>query len=315
MRVGFQVDEIESLNFKSDSTLPLILESQKRKNQNFYFLPSSLTYKNNNLYAQVRKISFRNDKIKNYVLGKKKQVRVDYFNYIFIRQDPPYNLEYISSLHLLEQVKGTTRFINNPKGIRNAPEKISMLAFKKIIPPTIISRSKNEVDIFVKKNGKSVIKPLYGNGGDSIFLLDKNNANYNQIIESFINQQKVPFIIQKFLPEIKNGDKRIILVNGEPIAAIKRIPKNQEIRSNIHVGGNCEATKLSDQDLKICGEIKKLLIEEGLFFVGIDVIGKYLTEINVTSPTCIQEIKKLCKTDISKIIWNQLSNNNSSNNL
>ena len=315
MRVGFQVDEIESLNFKSDSTLPLILESQKRKNQNFYFLPSSLTYKNNNLYAQVRKISFRNDKIKNYVLGKKKQVRVDYFNYIFIRQDPPYNLEYISSLHLLEQVKGTTRFINNPKGIRNAPEKISMLAFKKIIPPTIISRSKNEVDIFVKKNGKSVIKPLYGNGGESIFLLDKNNANYNQIIESFINQQKAPFIIQKFLPEIKNGDKRIILVNGEPIAAIKRIPKNQEIRSNIHVGGNCEATKLSDQDLKICSEIKKLLIEEGLFFVGIDVIGKYLTEINVTSPTCIQEIKKLYKTDISKIIWNQLSNNNSSNNL
>ncbi len=307
MNIGFQIDEIEKLNFKTDSTLPLILESQKRRNKNFYFLPSSLTYKKNYLYAQVREISFKNNRLSNYVLGREIQLRVDHLNYVFIRQDPPYNMEYVSSLHLLEQVQRSTKFINNPKGIRNAPEKISMLAHKKIIPPTIITRSKIEVDDFVKKYGKSVIKPLYGNGGESIFLLNKNDENYNQIIERFIDQLNEPFIVQKFLSEIKKGDKRIIIINGKPIAALRRIPKNNEIRSNIHVGGNCEAIQLSKNDLKICNEIEKYLRDEGLFFVGIDIIGKYLTEINVTSPTCIQEIKKFHKIDIAKIIWDQLT--------
>ena len=307
MNVGFQIDEINKLNIKTDSSLPLILESQKRKNKNFYFLPSSLTYKNNLVYAQAREISFKNNKLENYIVGKLKQVRVDNFKYVFIRQDPPYNMEYISSMHLLEQVKSSTRFINHPKGIRNAPEKISMLAYKKIIPPTIITRTKKEINDFIKKNGKCVIKPLYGNGGESIFLLNIQDENYNQITERFIDQLKEPFIIQKFLPEIKYGDKRIILINGEPVAALRRIPVKNEIRSNIHVGGNCEAIKISRQDLKICAEIKEFLKDEGLFFVGIDIIGKYLTEINVTSPTCIQEIKKLHRIDISKVIWDQLS--------
>tara|TARA_B100002019_G_scaffold291699_1_gene312636 strand:- start:1105 stop:2034 length:930 start_codon:yes stop_codon:yes gene_type:complete len=309
MNIGFQIDAVEKLNFKTDSTLPLILESHKRRNNNYYFLPSSLTYKENHLYAQVREISFKNNKLTSYVIGKEKQLRVDHFNYVFIRQDPPYNMEYISSLHLLEQVMSSTKLINNPKGIRNAPEKISMLAHKKIIPPTIITRSKIEVDNFINKYGKSVIKPLYGNGGESIFLLDKNDANYNQIIERFIDQLNEPFIVQKFLSEIKKGDKRIIIINGKPIAALRRIPKNKEIRSNIHVGGNCEAVQLSKNDLKICNEIKKFLNDEGLFFVGIDIIGKYLTEINVTSPTCIQEIKKFHKIDIARIIWDQLIEN------
>lgn len=307
MNVGFQIDEIDKLNIKTDSSLPLILESQKRKNKNFYFLPSSLTFKNNLVYAQAREISFKDNKLKNYVIGNPKQVRVDNFNYVFIRQDPPYNMEYISSLHLLEQVKGSIRFINNPKGIRNAPEKISMLAHKKIIPPTIITRSKTEVESFLKKHGKSVIKPLYGNGGESIFLLNKNDANYNQIVERFIDNSNEPFIVQKFLSEIRNGDKRVIIIDGEPIAALRRIPRNNEIRSNIHVGGNCEKIQISKNDLRICNEIKQFLKNEDLFFVGIDIIGKYLTEINVTSPTCIQEIKKFHKIDISKIIWDQIT--------
>ena len=309
MNIGFQIDEINKLNFKTDSSIPLILESQKRNNRNFYFLPSSLTLKNNLVYAQAREISFKNNKLENYKIGNLKQIRIDNFKYVFIRQDPPYNMEYISSMHLLEQVKGSTKFINHPKGIRNAPEKISMLSYKTIIPPTIITRAKKEIDFFTKKNGKCVIKPLYGNGGESIFLLDNNDENYNQIIERFIDHQKEPFIIQKFLSEIKHGDKRIILINGEPIAAIRRIPNKNEIRSNIHVGGNCVAVDLSRQDLKICEEIKQFLIDEGLFFVGIDVIGKYLTEINVTSPTCIQEIKRTHGIDISKVIWDQLLKN------
>ena len=153
---------------------------------------------------------------------------------------------------------------------------------------------------------KSVIKPLYGNGGQGIFLLDKKDKNYNQIIEKFIDEENVPFIIQKFLPEIKKGDKRIILINGEPVAALKRIPKKNEFRSNIHVGGNTEIVKLSKNDIKICSIIKETLINEKLFFAGIDVIGNYLTEINVTSPTCIQEIKKLHKIDVAKVIFDRL---------
>ena len=306
MKIGFQINDIKTLNFKTDSTLPIILESQKRKNKNYYFLPSSLTYKNGSVYAEIREIYFNDNKLEKYSLGKIQHTNLVNFTHIFIRQDPPYNMEYVSSMHLLEQVKGTTKFINHPRGIRNAPEKISMLNYKKIIPPTIITRSKREVDYFVKKHGKSVIKPLYGNGGDSIFLLNTKDENYNQITERFIDQHNEPFIVQKYLSDIKNGDKRVILINGEPIAALRRIPKKNEIRSNIHVGGNCEAINLSRQDLKICNEIKDLLKEEGLFFVGIDIIGKYLTEINVTSPTCIQEIKKLHKIDIAKIIWNKL---------
>ena len=310
MKVGFQIDALDSLNFGTDSSLPIILESQKRKNQNFCFLPSSLTYKNNSVFALAKEIKFKNNQLNSFSLGRSQIKKLDTLDYIFIRQDPPYNMEYISSLHLLEQIRGKTKLINDPRGIRNAPEKISMLSFKKVIPPTIITRSKSEINNFLKKYGRSVIKPLYGNGGESIFLLNKKDENYNQIIERFINQQTEPFIIQKFLPQIKNGDKRIILINGQPIAAIRRIPNKNEIRSNIHVGANCEAIKISKNDLKICVEIKNLLINEGLFFVGIDIIGKYLTEINVTSPTCIQEIKKLHRIDISKIIWDQLNDKN-----
>ena len=181
-----------------------------------------------------------------------------------------------------------------------------MLKFKDIIPPTLITRSRKEIDLFMSSCKRSVIKPLYGNGGQGIFLLDKNDKNYNQIIEKFIDEDSVPFIVQKFLPEIIKGDKRIILINGEPVAALKRIPKTNEFRSNIHVGGNTKAVKLSKNDRKICSIIKETLINEKLFFAGIDVIGNYLTEINVTSPTCIQEIKKLHKIDVAKIIFDKL---------
>tara|TARA_B100001029_G_C15033903_1_gene438853 strand:- start:428 stop:1351 length:924 start_codon:yes stop_codon:yes gene_type:complete len=306
MKVAFQIDEIETLNLKTDSSFPIIFESFKRKNKNFYFLPSSLTYKNNSVYALSREISFKNNRLDSYTLGKHRIIKLDTFDYIFIRQDPPFNMEYVSSMHLLEQVRSKTRFVNNPKGIRNSPEKISMLLYQKLIPPTIITRSKNEIDIFVKTNNKCVIKPLYGNGGESVFLLDITDKNYNQIIEKFINQSQEPFIVQKFIPEIKKGDKRIILINGEPIAAIRRVPKTNEIRSNIHVGADCEAITITKDDLLICSKIKNYLLSEGLFFVGIDVIGKYLIEINVTSPTCIQEIKKLHKIDIARVIWDKL---------
>ena len=306
MNVGFQIDEIHQLNPKTDSTLPLILESQKRGNKNFVYIPSSLTFKNDDVYATVQQINFKTNNLYSYKLGNAKTTKLSKFQLVFIRQDPPYNMRYLSSLHLLEQVKSNIRFINHPSGIRNAPEKISMLKYQKITPPTIITRSKQEVDDFMIKNKKSIIKPLYGNGGESVFLLKRNDKNYNQILEKFIIEQNEPFIVQKFIPEVKNGDKRIIIVDGDPIAAIRRIPKKNEIRSNLHVGGNSKPVALSKNDKKICALIRDFLIDEKLFFVGIDVIGNYLTEINVTSPTCIQEIKRLQGIDIAEVIWDKL---------
>ncbi len=306
MKTGFQIDHIFELNFKTDSTLPIIYESQKRKNINYIYHPSKLSFEKNKTYAEANQIKFSSADYTQYKLGPKKKLPLDSLDLIFVRQDPPYDMSYISSMHLLEQVSFKTRIINNPKGIRNAPEKLLMLKFPKLIPPTIISRSKNEVDKFISEYKNCVIKPLYGNGGEGIFFLNKLDKNYNQILEIFLNKNSEPFIVQKFLPEIKKGDKRIILIDGCPVGAVKRIPQGKEIRSNIHVGGKCIETSLSKRDLQICESIRKELIENGLFFVGIDVIGNFLTEINVTSPTCIQEIKKLSKIDIAKIIWDKL---------
>ena len=305
MKIGFQMDLLSELNFKTDSTLPIIYESQKRKNINYIYHPRELYFKNNKVFALANPISFLSSNYQKYKVGKKEKLLLDSLDILFIRQDPPYNMSYISSMHLLELVNSKTRIINNPLGIRNAPEKLLMLKFPKLIPPTLITKSKEEVNKFMNQYNQCVAKPLYGNGGEDIFLINKKDKNYNQIIEAFLKKNHEPFIIQKFLPEIKKGDKRIILIDGNPVGAVKRMPKRNEIRSNIHVGGQCEKTSLSKRDLQICESIRKELIDNGLFFVGIDVIGNYLTEINVTSPTCIQEIKQLYKIDIAKIIWDK----------
>ena len=306
MKTGFQMDLLSELNFKTDSTLPIIYESQKRKNINYIYHPRELSLKNNKVFALAHPISFSSSNYQKYKLGKKEKLLLDSLDFLFIRQDPPYNMSYISSMHLLELVNSKTRIINNPHGIRNAPEKLLMLKFPKLIPPTLITKSKDEVNKFMIQYNQCVVKPLYGNGGEDIFFLNKKDKNYNQILEAFLKKNNEPFIIQKFLPEIKKGDKRIILIDGKPVGAVKRMPKGNEIRSNIHVGGQCVKTGLSKRDLQICESIKKELINNGLFFAGIDVIGNFLTEINVTSPTCIQEIKQLYKIDIAKIIWDKL---------
>ena len=306
MLIGFQIDSIESLNLLTDSSITLIYESQIRKNKNFIFNPDTLTFKNNSVYAYGQELNFKSKKFNSYQLSKIKEINLSNFDVIFIRQDPPFNMEYISSMYILELLSSKVRFINSPAGIRNSPEKVLMLHFPKLIPPTIITRSYDEIKKFTKKYKKTVIKPIYGNGGEGIFFLEDNDKNFNQIIEGFMSKNNEPFILQKFLPEIKKGDKRIILVDGDPVAAIRRVPKKNEIRSNIHVGGKCKSIKLNQRDLDICNSIKKTLQKNKLFFVGIDIIGNYLTEINVTSPTCIQEIKKINKIDVAKIIWDRI---------
>ena len=308
MNVAFQMDDLSVINFKTDSTIALILESQLRGNKNYIYSPKDLFIKNNEVLALSCSLVLDNKDPSKYKCSNKKNINLSNMNIIFIRQDPPYNMAYITSLHILELIdQEKTKIVNEPKGIRNSPEKILIFDFPKLIPPTIVTRSKKHIVEFLKIHKKAVIKPLYGNGGDNIYLISKNDLNLNQIIESFISKNKEQFMIQKYLPEIIKGDKRIILVNGDPVGAIARVPKNNEIRSNIHVGGSAKKILLSKSDRKICETIGPELRKRKLFFVGIDVIGEYLIEINVTSPTCIREIKQLSKIDIAKIIWDKLA--------
>ena len=308
MNTAFQMDDLSNINFNTDSTIALIFESQLRNNKNYIYTPSDLFIGNNEVFALASLINFNNKNFIKYKTAKKKIVKLSSMKFIFIRQDPPYDMAYITSLHILELIDSKkTRVINDPKGIRNSPEKILIFNFPELIPPTIVARSKDQVIQFLKKYKKAVIKPLYGNGGEGIFLISNNDLNLNQIIESFISNSKEHFIVQKYLPDIIKGDKRIILVDGEPVGAIARIPKVNEIRSNIHVGGTAKKIEMSKSDQIICNAIGPELKKQKLFFVGIDIIGKNLIEINVTSPTCIREIKHHSNIDIAKIIWDKLA--------
>ena len=307
MNVAFQMDNFSKINFNTDSTVSLILESQSRNNKNYIYAPEDLFIKNNLVYALAYLVIFNDKDYTKYKCEKKFFLKLSDMNIIFIRQDPPYDMAYITSLHILELIDSNkTKIVNDPIGIRNSPEKILTFNFPKLIPPTIVTRSKDQVMEFLNKYKKAVIKPLYGNGGEGIFIISKNDFNLNQIIESFISSNKEQFIVQKYLPEITKGDKRIILVDGEPVGAIARIPKANEIRSNIHVGGLARKISISKSDIAICKTIGPELRKRKLLFVGIDIIGKYLIEINVTSPTCIREIKHLSKIDVAKIIWDKL---------
>jgi glutathione synthase len=306
MLVSFQIDHPDSLNYRTDSTLPIILESQKRGFKNYVFQPHNVFMNNKGIFAYANQIKFKSQSLNSFIISNKRILNLNNCKFLFIRQDPPFDMTYITSLYLLELLSKKVRIVNDPKGIRNAPEKILMLQFSKIIPPTLITRSPNEIKKFSNKYSSLIIKPLYGNGGESVFLLEKKDKNFNQIVENFLNKSSEPFILQKFIPEVKKGDKRVLIVNGTPVAAVQRVPKNNDIRSNIHVGGTVVKTKLTKNDLKICDTIKEELIKNNLFFVGIDIIGNYLTEINVTSPTCIQEIKKFSKIDVSRKIWDEL---------
>jgi glutathione synthase len=308
MKIAFQMDDLSKLDFSTDSTIALIIESQIRGNKNYIYSPESLLVIKNEVFASVSSILFINNNKRNYKCSKKKFLKLSNMQIIFVRQDPPFNMAYITSLHILEMInQSKTRIVNDPKGIRNSPEKVFIFNFPRLIPPTIVTRSKEQVVQFLSKHKKAVIKPLYGNGGEGIFLVSNNDLNLNQIIESFISKNKEQFMVQKYLPEIIRGDKRIILVDGKPVGAISRVPKKNEIRSNIHVGGSAKKIPISKSDKIICDAIGPELRNRKLFFVGIDIIGKNLIEINVTSPTCINEIKRLSKIDIAKIIWDKLA--------
>ncbi len=305
-KIAIQMDPLESINIKTDSTYILALEAQKRGYQLFHYLPENLIYENGRVSAlgNVFKL-FPNKKIF-FKKFKTQKIFLDDYDVILVRQDPPFNMNYITATYLLEKVSNKTLILNNPKSIRDNPEKLSMFNFKSVIPPTLISKNIEQCFNFQKKYKKTIIKPLYGNGGEGISKLKGINVVLKRKILKLINKYKQPIVIQKYLSEIKEGDRRIILIDGEYVGSVARIPKKGSVTANFHTGGTAKKVGLIRRDKKICNILKPFLKKNKLFFTGIDVIGNYLTEINVTSPTGIQEINRLNGVRLEKFFWDRV---------
>ena len=306
LKVAFQMDPMESIDISGDSTFALALEGQRRGHELYHYLPSSMSLNEGLLKASVKYLEVR-DNINNYFsYGPPKHKSLSDFDVILMRQDPPFDMAYITSTHLLEHIHPKTLVVNNPYHVRNAPEKIFVTNFMEFMPPTLISKNINEIRSFREKYNDIVIKPLFGNGGFGVFHVTPNDENLNSLVEFFSAYFREPIVIQAYLPEVKLGDKRIILVNGQAVGAISRVPAEGEARANLHVGATAHRTKLTEKEKIICNTIGPKLRENGLLFVGIDVIGDYLTEINVTSPTGIREISALDGIKIDVKIWDAI---------
>jgi glutathione synthase len=305
-KIAFQMDPLESINIKADSTYILAIEAQKRGYELFHYLPENLIYENGRVSAlgNVFKL-FPNKKIF-FKKSKTQKIFLDDYDVVLVRQDPPFNMSYITATYLLEMVSNKTLILNDPKSIRDNPEKLSMFNFKNIIPTTLISKNTEQCFNFQKKYKKTIIKPLYGNGGEGISKLEGTNTLLKRKILKLISRYKQPIVIQKYLKEINEGDRRIILIDGEYSGSVARIPKKGSVTANFHTGGIAKKVGLVRRDKKICNILKPFLKKNKLFFTGIDVIGNYLTEINVTSPTGIQEINRLNGVRLEKFFWDRV---------
>ena len=300
--VAFQMDHIETLSISGDTTFALCLEAQKRGHKIFHYTPDKLTYKNGKTTSFIEPLQVMDDEDNHFTLGKPFETDFLDIDFVLMRQEPPFNMNYITYTHLLEHLPKNTRVINNPISVRNAPEKLLVTFFEDLMPETLISLDADAILNFQKIHKDIVLKPLYGKGGEGIIRL-QNSKDIFIKIEKFIKDQEEPIMVQPFLPEVENGDKRIILLNGEPVGCLNRIPAKGEFRSNLGVGGIPQLSELTQSDMRICKAIKPILQEMNLVFVGIDVIGKYLTEINVTCPTGVRQIKNLGGSDIPEMFW------------
>jgi len=304
LNIAFLMDPLEKLDLKGDTTVALALEAQKRKHHINFFKPEDLILSNNDVLANICKLELSScNNLCEFKYHDSFIKSLSIYDVIMMRQDPPFDMAYISATHILEQLPSSTLVVNNPFEVRNSPEKIFVTNFSHLMPKTLISRNIDTIKDFRRQFKDIIIKPLYGNGGQGIFHVLPEDENLNSILEMFFSQNKEPLMIQEYLKDVRNGDKRIILLNGEVVGAINRIPKLGESRSNMHVGGKPVKTELTDRDKFICKEISPSLIKKGLYFVGIDIIGNYITEINVTSPTGIREIKNLESIAIEEMFW------------
>ena len=305
LKVAVQMDEPHDLDKKTDSTLALIEEALKRNFIVFIYTVSNLYLSENMLLASAKRILKVDIRRKNFIeLDKEVNIELKKFDFVLVRQDPPFNMNYITATHLLEKVKSITKILNDPNSIRNCPEKLFVMNFYNLMPPTSITKSVKEIYKFLDTYKKIIIKPLFGNGGKDVFFLNDKDPNKKVIIDKLLSDGQ-HIIVQKFLKKVTLGDKRILLIDGEPVGAINRIPNKNEIRANLHIGAKAKKSRLLPRDLQICKIIGPYLKSKGLFFAGIDIIDGKLTEINVTSPTCIREIDFHNKTNISEIFWNK----------
>ncbi|GAA6182406.1 glutathione synthase [Shimia sp. NS0008-38b] len=303
MKIAFQMDPITSVDINADSSFRIAEEAQARGHELFYYSPDQLAYEEGEITARGHSMVVRREQGNHVDLGPFERVNLKDFDVVWLRQDPPFDMNYITSTHLLDRLAPGTLVVNDPFWVRNYPEKLLVLDFPELTPPTTIARDLDTIKAFKAKHEDVILKPLYGNGGAGVFRLDANDRNLTSLHELFTGFSREPLIVQKFLPDVSNGDKRVILVDGEPVGAINRVPAAGETRSNMHVGGRPEKIGLTERDLEICAAIGPLLREKGQVFVGIDVIGDYLTEINVTSPTGIQELERFDGVNIAAKIW------------
>lgn len=303
LKVALQMDPIGGVNINADSTFRIALEAQARGHSLFFYTPDKLAFVEGRVIARGFPITLRRELGNHVSYGSEAEVDLAEFDVVWLRQDPPFDMGYITTTHLLDMIHPKTLVVNDPFWVRNFPEKLLVLRFPDLTPPTAIARDLATIREFKARHGDIILKPLYGNGGAGVFRLDAGDRNLASLHEMFSAINREPVIVQKFIPAVSKGDKRIILVNGDPVGAINRVPQAGETRSNMHAGGRPEKVGLTPRDLEICAAIGPTLREHGQIFVGIDVIGDYLTEINVTSPTGIQELERFDGTNTAEKIW------------
>ncbi len=306
LKVAVQMDPIARINIKGDSTFALLLEAQARGHALSYYTPDRLALIGSRLFATVESLSVRDVAGDFFTLSEARRVELTAFDVVLLRQDPPFDLHYVTTTHLLERIHPRTLVINNPASVRNAPEKIFVTEFPELMPPTLITRDLAEIKAFRAEHGDVVMKPLYGFGGGAVFRVTRDDINFGSLYDMFSTTYREQWVVQKFLPAFKQGDKRIILVDGVYAGAVNRVPAADDLRSNMVRGGAAKATELTAQEKNICETLGPALRERGLLFVGIDVIGGYITEINVTSPTGIRAVKNVGGPDIAAIIWDKI---------
>ncbi|MGY4366849.1 glutathione synthase [Bradyrhizobium sp. LB1.3] len=303
LNVAVQMDPIARINIKGDSTFALLLEAQKRGHGLSYYTPDKLSMVGEEIVAPVQLLTVRDEPGNHFTLGEPRREALNGFDVVLLRQDPPFDLAYITSTHLLERIHPKTLVVNDPASVRNAPEKLLVMNFPQLMPPTLISRDLDEINAFRDKNGAVVMKPLHGHGGAAVFRVMPQDMNFGSLFDMFSVTFMEPWVIQQFIPEVKHGDKRIILINGEFAGAVNRVPAADDLRSNMVRGGAAQETELTPREREICATVGPALRERGLLFVGIDVINGNLTEINVTSPTGIRAIANLGGPDVAAKLW------------
>ncbi|MBC6441006.1 MAG: glutathione synthase [Rhodospirillales bacterium] len=306
LSVAVQMDPVEAIDIDADTTFVLALEAQERGHDVYFYLPQDLIFRDGKVMAYARPMHLRRKAGDHVTLGNVALMDLAEMDVVLMRQDPPFDMSYITATHLLEKLQPRTLVVNDPAEVRNAPEKIFVTHFEGVMPPTLITSSVQAIRDFRDEHEDIIVKPLYGNGGAGVFHITPSDENLASLLEMFEQMFREPLIVQKYLTEVRDGDKRIILVEGKPVGAINRIPAAGESRSNMHVGGRPVASALTRRECEICDIIGPELARRGMVFVGIDVIGGWLTEINVTSPTGIQEVNRFDGVKLEALVWNAI---------